>query len=328
MNLTFTQLGSTARACLAPGQRGKILAVFSKAIYFQADSGELFWMTTVDAPMHRRAAQIAPPLPGFSAGSPFNVQGHHLVVDSVAAFDIPDASPWHSPRPEQILPLTLLSSRIQTFFSDLDVSQAKGFGLFIPHILSSVPAPEFADSILRYAQPLVLDMAEACAAGQPTRIASIADSMIGLGSGLTPSGDDFLGGLFFALKTLRDLYPDEFADYAIDLEPYRSRTHLISFALLQDLANGHALAPLHSIINGLLGGEPLEPISSFVSQLTYVGHSTGWDELTGLLVGMLATVTACHCERAFLASEAIPDFTESSFDRRLLRRADALLAMT
>jgi hypothetical protein len=295
MNHTFafSQLGSIAYVCLLPGQRGKVLAAFSKAIYFQTDSGELFWMATTEAPLHRRCAQAASHLPELTAGLPFTVQDHHLVVDSAFTFDIPDALPWHTPRPNQILPLISLASRIQTFFSTIDYSHATGFGYFIPHILSlnlsTTPLPDAADPVLHFAQPLVLDMARACLEHDHSRIHSIANSLIGLGTGLTPSGDDFLGGMLFALKILRSAYPDQFTDYAFPIESYRLRTHLISFTLLDDLAEGHALAPLHSIINGLLSGKSLESIYPFVSQLTRVGHSTGWELFSGLLVGLLAT---------------------------------------
>jgi hypothetical protein len=78
-----------------------------------------------------------------------------------------------------------------------------------------------------------------------------------------------------------------FEKYKIPIESYGSQTHLISFTLLNDLADGHAIAPLHEIINGLFSGESFESLYPFVSELASVGHSTGWDLLTGLLTGLL-----------------------------------------
>jgi hypothetical protein len=292
----FTQMGTTARACLASGQRGKILAVFSKTIYLLTEAGELFWITTEGAPLHQRCAQTALPLPGLAAGLSFHVQGHCLIIDPAFVVDIEDAAEWCAPRGDRILEVTSLSARLQTFFSNLDVSRAAGFGIFIPYILSLTsglsidPWPEPADPIRLFAEPLILDMTRACLKRQSARISQNTEALIGLGAGLTPSGDDFLGGMLFALKILQAAYPDSaFTDYAIPIESYRLRTHIISFTLLKDLTNGQAIAPLHFIINGLLGGEALERISPSVSQLTQVGHSTGWDLLTGLLVGLLTT---------------------------------------
>jgi hypothetical protein len=294
MNATITQLGSLARACLSPSQRGKVIAVFSKAIYLLTDADELFWIAADDAPMHRRCLRISSPLPGLLAGSPFYVQDHHLRVDSDSIFEIGNPPVWVAPRANRILDIASLSTGIHSFFSQLNASQAKGFGHFIPQILALTnnksSRSEFADPILQFSQPLVLDLARASLDNQPSRIHEIADRLIGLGAGLTPSGDDFLGSVFFAFHQLQAAYPDfDFADFSILPESYRARTHQISYTLLSDLAYGHTVAPLHHLVNGLLMGEPFEKMYSYVVQLTSIGHSTGWDLLTGLLTGLLIT---------------------------------------
>ena len=238
--------------------------------------------------MHRRCAQVSSHLPGLLAGSPFHVQDHRLMIDPDFVFDVDHALIWGTPQLNPVVDFIELPSRIHSFFSYLDLSQAKGFGNFIPQILSSSTI-NFTDPILHYAQPLVLDMARACLDHQPSLVPSIADKLIGLGTGLTPSGDDFLGGMFFAIHQLQAAYPDNgFADYVIPLEPYRSRIHVISYTLLNDLADGHAVAPLHHIVNSLLSEYSFDAVEPYVLQLASIGHSTGWDLLTGLLVGLLA----------------------------------------
>ena len=248
--------------------------------------------------MHRRCVQISSPLPGLAAGSPFHVQDQRLMVDSTFAFEIEDSCVWNTPHlnTRQVLEIIELSTRVQTLYSNLDISQAKGFGNLIPNILSlsqneSInPLPEFADSILVFANPIVTEMAYACLEHQSSRILKKnMDALIGLGAGLTPSGDDFLGGLLFAIKNIQTVYLDLNFDCAISIEPYGSQTNLISFTLLRDLASGHAIAPMQHIINGLLADESLDSIYPSFSKLTQVGHSTGWDMLTGMLVGLLIT---------------------------------------
>ncbi|MBM3126449.1 MAG: DUF2877 domain-containing protein [Chloroflexi bacterium] len=293
----FTQLGTTARECLTDGQRGGVLAVFSKVIYLLTEADELFWITTGDALMHRRCAKISAPLPGLVAGSRFHVQNHRLTVDPDFIFDFDSASAWNAPRPTHFLDSSALPDRILSFFSHLDLSQAKGFGTFIPSILSLAKNEtlnsfsESFDPILRAAQPLVMDMSRACLEHQPMQIPSIAEKLIGLGAGLTPSGDDLLGGFLFAIHHLEASYPDlNLTDYKLQVESNRSKTPLISFTLLKDHAGGHAIEPLHHILNGILSSESFESISPPVLQLTEIGHSTGWDLLTGLLTGLLITI--------------------------------------
>src|SRR5262249_31174456 len=45
-------------------------------------------------------------------------------------------------------------------------------------------------------------LASACAADDPVSAAAAANTLVGLGPGLTPAGDDFTGGAFFARAVL------------------------------------------------------------------------------------------------------------------------------
>jgi len=296
----FTQasiihMGASAHVGLTPGQSGKVLAAFSKAIYLLTDTSELFWIISDDSPLHRRVLKISSHLPIPQAGSLFHVPDQHLIIDSTIDFNMDSASIWNAPsiNRNNIVDVHEISVCIQTLFARLDLPQAKGFGNFIPDILrlsqneSIYLQLESPDLVLTRASPFVLDMARGCLENQPSRFSQNADALIGLGAGLTPSGDDFVGGLLFCIDNLQTIYPELNLFNPLLLESYRSRTHPISFTLLQDLANGHAIAPLHHIINGILGGESFEMIQPSILQLTQVGHSTGWDMLAGLFTGLL-----------------------------------------
>ena len=258
------------------------------------DEDETFWMVTTDSPMHRRCVQISSPLPGLIAGSQFRVEDRHLKIDSDFIFDLEGLCPWSEPSidPLHVLSSSELAAQIDSVFSNLDLSNAKGFGQFIPDILSvSRNQTSFAtptDPILAFAHPHVMNLAHACIHHQLHEMSRNADRLIGLGSGLTPSGDDFVGGLLFAYYVLRTTYPNcTFGELKMTVETYRSRTHAISFTLLKDLTNGHAIEPLHQILDGFLYGKSIESTYPFFSQLTQVGNSTGWDMLAGFVTGLL-----------------------------------------
>lgn len=300
------QLGATARSCILGGGQGTVLAVVSQALYLLADSGELFWITTESAPLHRRCVQISAPLPALSVGSRFRMQDQQLELDASVVLDLQDALTWCAPSldPIHLIDLTGLFSRTQYLFSLLDYSQTRGFGVFIPQILSLAHAGfansmnGWSDPILRFAQPLIFNFARACLDGDATLLAGCARPLIGLGSGLTPSGDDFLGGFSFTLAALQAACPDRVHISALlPVESFRSMTNPISFTLLRDLASGHAVEPLHNLLLGLLVGDSVQGILPAVAQLTRLGHSTGWDLLTGLLAGMLVTTPAVHLVR-------------------------------
>jgi hypothetical protein len=97
-----------------------------------------------------------------------------------------------------------------------------------------------------------------------------AEQLIGLGPGLTPSGDDYLGGMLLALHQLgraqqaRGLWRW--------LEPRLARTSEISAAHLAAAAAGEAHEALHAVLAGDLGLEKLDA----------VGHTSGWDSLAGI----------------------------------------------
>ena len=106
-----------------------------------------------------------------------------------------------------------------------------------------------------------------------------------------------VGRLLFGVRSFLVAYPGSAVfDMAFTGEPYRTRTTQISFTILDDLAHGHAIEPMHRIVNGILSGESLQGIHLAILQLTCVGHSTGWDLLAGLFTTLPMThrVTTCR----------------------------------
>jgi hypothetical protein len=96
------------------------------------------------------------------------------------------------------------------------------------------------------------------------------EQLIGLGPGLTPSGDDYLGGMLVALRSLgRDAQADSLWRW---LQPrLNEHTSAISAAHLAAAASGEVHEALHEVLNGSLSLEKLDA----------VGHCSGWDGLAG-----------------------------------------------
>ena len=88
--------------------------------------------------------------------------------------------------------------------------------------------------------------------------------------GLTPSGDDYFGGILVALHALHR--NAQAAALWRWLEPrLAARTSAISVAHLAAAAQGHAHEALHRILEGDLDLDALDS----------VGHCSGWDALAG-----------------------------------------------
>lgn len=125
-----------------------------------------------------------------------------------------------------------------------------------------------------HAQP-ALDALERWLVGNS--LADEATQLIGLGPGLTPSGDDYLGGMLVALRQSgRGVQADGLWRWLQPRLP--GRTSAISAAHLAAAAAGEAHEALHRVLNG-------EPD---LDALDAVGHCSGWDALAGAVAVLKA----------------------------------------
>ena len=113
--------------------------------------------------------------------------------------------------------------------------------------------------------------------------------LVGLGPGLTPTGDDILAGTLLALHALDR--EKEANEMAAALETYGPEgTNRISLAHLRAAAAGWGAAPFHDmLVELLLWGKSL---GGCIRRIDAIGHSSGWDILVGILAG--ASQICCH----------------------------------
>jgi Protein of unknown function (DUF2877) len=108
-----------------------------------------------------------------------------------------------------------------------------------------------------------------------------AAQLIGLGPGLTPSGDDYFGGILVALRWVgRGAQADSLWRW---LEPrLPGRTGELSIAHLAAAAAGEAHEAVHGLLEDLSAWEVPE-LNPALARLDAVGHSSGWDALAGIV---------------------------------------------
>lgn len=132
------------------------------------------------------------------------------------------------------------------------------------------------NSLSGHAQP-ALDALERWLVGNA--LDDDAQALIGLGPGLTPSGDDFLGGVLISLHQLgREAQARSLWRW---LEPRLARTSAISAAHLNAAAAGEGHDVLHACLQALYGANADWP--QLLSALDEVGHCSGWDSLAGVV---------------------------------------------
>ena len=132
--------------------------------------------------------------------------------------------------------------------------------------------------LIEYALPALraLDRWLECGA---KRVPAAVHALLGLGPGLTPSGDDYLGG---ALVALRILGMDASADalWRSVRRHAATRTHAISLAHLAAAAEGEAHEALHGCLEELFKPRAAR-WDAPLDRLDKVGHCSGWDGLAG-----------------------------------------------
>ena len=132
------------------------------------------------------------------------------------------------------------------------------------------------------ARPIVADLVAALGAGDRSAAARVAIGLIGLGPGLTPSGDDALVGIEAALHAL-DAPTAGFLALAMD--DVEDRTTALAATLLRHAASGEFAERLHTLVGALLGPDD-ETIAMAVDRASAWGATSGTDCLFGVLIGL------------------------------------------
>lgn len=115
-----------------------------------------------------------------------------------------------------------------------------------------------------------------------------ATLLVGLGPGLTPSGDDVLGGVMLALTAaghadLRDALWDAIAPELDALTVPISAMHLSA------AADGLAGADMHAVLHAILSNA--DDLGDALATASGHGHTSGWDAIAGLVLGLEAIIT-------------------------------------
>lgn len=114
--------------------------------------------------------------------------------------------------------------------------------------------------------------------------------VLGLGNGLTPSGDDFVGGILFALAhSPRQSWVADLPEAKQKIQFSATKlTNVISAALLDDMMAGNSYSALHDLLVAMNDGDS-EEIHTCCQKLMNIGASSGSDMLAGLLLALTTT---------------------------------------
>jgi len=201
-----------------------------------------------------------------------------------AAFVVDGIEPWRAPMPTAIDAPSKVRERTETLRGRVLATET-------PRGLAVVLRGDIPPFPLARALPDVEALALACAADDVDGACRASLPLLGLGPGLTPSGDDALVGLAAARRALARRASDA-ARWTRAGERLAqtsdAQAHPIAAALFRDLVAGATFAPLHRLAAAIASG--CDAPTEAARELIAIGHSSGWDMLAGFLVGITGRV--------------------------------------
>jgi hypothetical protein len=140
-----------------------------------------------------------------------------------------------------------------------------------------------AEAWLVRALALIGNQRHALVAGDVAAALGPTVDLIGLGVGLTPSGDDYLVGLLAGFAATGDPVGIELGAAIAALAPARTTT--IGASAITHAARGCFTERLHDVLIALAGGR-LTNLATAIEQATAYGATSGSDTLVGLFAGI------------------------------------------
>ncbi|MGH7319957.1 MAG: DUF2877 domain-containing protein [Candidatus Rokuibacteriota bacterium] len=292
-------LGRAAGAAFAAESQWWVLAVFRRTFYCESAAGALVCLgpRSMGAGPLNAIAAIPPAMAwdaaGLRAGASATRHGSAFGVDGRFVFSLDGSGTWRPPAmPAGGDPAALARGLAALAAAARVRAPREGLGRLIP-LLADGPGTGADGALEAPALRLALRGARALAwwlgralAGRRTDVPSPPDdvtSLIGLGPGLTPSGDDFLGGALMTLHALGRSGPAD-ALGAWVLARASSRTHAISRAHLACAVQGEGMAAAHETLVALAGPESPRGLPACLDAVEAIGHTSGWDALAGAWV--------------------------------------------
>jgi hypothetical protein len=276
-------LGSAARRVLAEGGEGKVLAVFRRAFYLEGRGGLICLgpLSLGAGPLNLLCAKWRPGevAPGMLA----RLSGAEIRLAGGAVFSLSAANDWGPPQPCDWHVADLRRGLTGLARAAARRAPREGLGRLIPTLADGgrpAAADDTASPLLRRGAEGASALAEWLARDARLPPPDRARVLIGLGPGLTPSGDDLIAGALVALRAfLRPDAAEQLGAWALRLAA--TWTGAISRAHLAAAGAGEGSEQLHRVLAAICTA-PEVGLESELDAVDRIGHCSGWDALAGV----------------------------------------------
>lgn len=278
--------------------RGTVHSVYKGAVNLTVGR-RLFALQPADSPVSPLTLRCDFPLSALDAapGAPFTIgRGTIRTKNAVLTLtDTPDVIPTRLAPEADTDPAAYRKSGDAAYkvLAEVYLSRARGtLGRCISQLYGFQPlfgGTGHASTLFLSAAKDILSRAEgAFSDADYPRFAAALKGLIGLGSGLTPSGDDFICGVFAAFRGAGAWYHPAMPDLLHQLTHIENRTHPLSAAFITCAAEGYFS---QAILNFFNRDQSVFNYLTTVKEFRKIGHSSGIDSLCGM-----AFALNCLCQ--------------------------------
>ena len=292
--MPVVSIGVSAAPALRRNTRlGEVFVSFRRSCYLQTCAGEVLCLA--DEGLGRGPLTISVrlseeadlPALGVLEKTPCLLEDDSLRVATLV-LELGGVEIWAPIVPSKAMDALLFrrTRELTTHISSL--VPPEGLGPLLPHLQTLASGQSLAIDQLAPVSALaataIQDLTNGLVAGDVIRTEAGARVLLGLGPGLTPSGDDLLVGLLLALHAARSSLAHPLREFVVAHAPVMTGT--ISESMLKQAALGLGNEASHQLINALFEGQPEDEVLRKVDAVTSVGHTSGWDTLAGIFLGL------------------------------------------
>ena len=294
---------------------GEVIAVFRRSCYVQGAEGELICIASQlvdDGPLTMR---VKLPFPydmnelGVRLGMAVGNEDDDWWLGEEVSLRMSGAKPWAPAFVTDFAPPATVLRRIQLLAYQLQgPAPDAGLALLIRHVGDLARGRSISMGVESRTAQIASQRVARLTMGVWTRdydeIDAAVRGLIGFGPGLTPSGDDLLGGFTIGLIAVLDpgRHLSRRHDAGLGVAQGRrdvvgalarsvlrcaaAETTKISAALLSHATEGVGTATVHRLVRAILRRKDDPELANVACDLTKVGHTSGWDSLVGILLGV------------------------------------------
>jgi hypothetical protein len=274
-----TVIGGAASTAIAdmltgPNRPARVLGAFAKGTYLLLSDIQVIALLTPTATRLPNAVLAATTNSRSREGDPACVGEHCIRMPGLEV----RVARWWSPR--QVRPLRSL----------VRLDQA----------LAAHPAqPEWPEwSTPAVVRDATAQLGHAAAAGDLPAVHLAATGLVGIGPGLTPSGDDVLAGFLLGLRALDQVSANApHLAHAVrgGIQAAQGRTTALAATLVRHAEAGEAPDVVADLVDALAEDDPVDgPLRALLA----TGHTSGRDLAEGLLLAGRATLGLDYGERS------------------------------